>query len=105
MGVAKELKRSQKFKCSLCGLIGASHGCFKDDCGEKFHIKCLFDKQGLDPRSEKNIERFTENVYCKKHSGQLESDGEAVDSEDVDQAVVIDEDQNERNSTSGTEEG
>ena len=68
MGVSKELKRSQVLKCSICGKVGASHGCYKEECGEKFHIKCLFDKKGIDPSSEKNIQHFTENVYCRNHS-------------------------------------
>lgn len=72
----------------MCHNIGASHGCFKDDCGEKFHIKCLFDKQGLDPKSEKNIERFTENVYCKRHEENFRSDNEEQ-TDDDDEVVEV----------------
>ncbi|MBA0580700.1 hypothetical protein Gorai_022906, partial [Gossypium raimondii] len=35
-----ELSRSQKIKCSCCGLKGAALGCYEKSCRKSFHVPC-----------------------------------------------------------------
>ncbi|XP_021851478.2 protein BREAST CANCER SUSCEPTIBILITY 1 homolog [Spinacia oleracea] len=40
VNLEEELMRSRRIKCSLCGVKGASLGCYEKSCRKSFHIPC-----------------------------------------------------------------
>ena len=67
-------QRSQKNKCSHCGLLGAGIGCQIEECHQNYHYDCVRQAGGAYVRK-----KFI--IYCANHLNQrAEEDYDSVGS-------------------------